>query len=408
MRLAAMWRLTAMAVAIVCPFLAGTLDATAQSEPVRLGVLNDQSGPFADITGMGSVVAAQMAVEDFGCILLGRKVVGVAAYHQNKPDIGAAIARQWLDQDGVQAIIDVPNSAVMLAVQDVVRNKSGVMLVAGAAAARFNGAPCHPYGFQWVYDTYALAKAAGTAITQTVGKSWYFIQADYAFGEAMTADLQRFIQAAGGRVVGTVKHPVNTADFSSYLLRAQSSKADIVAVVNAGADTINSLKQAGDFAIASGDQKLATALLYLSDARALGLELGQGLIIADGYYWDVSPEARAFAERFAARYKGRKPTSIHIGTYSAVSHYLKAARAAGTLDRDAVTNKMREMPVNDPFVKNGLVRKDGLMIHDLLLLQVKKPSESKGEWDLFKVLQTIPGASAYRPLDQSECPLTKG
>lgn len=296
----------------------------------------------------------------------------------------------------------------MLAVQDVVRNKSGIMLVAGAAAARFNGAACHPYGFQWVYDTYALAKAEGTAITQSVGKSWYFIQADYAFGEAMTSDLQRFIQAAGGQVVGAVKHPVNTADFSSYLLRAQASNADIVAVVNAGADTINSLKQAGDFAIASGKQKLATALLYLSDAHALGLQLGQGLIVADGYYWDVSPEARAFSERFSARYKGRKPTSIHIGTYSAVTHYLKAVRAAGTLDRDAVANKMREMPVNDPFVQNGLVRKDGLMIHDLLLLQVKKPSESKSEWDLFNVLKRIPGEVAYRPLDQSECPLVKG
>lgn len=395
----------ALAASIV---VSGSVQAQPAAKPLKIGVLNDQSGPYADITGQGSVVAAQMAIDEFGGKVLGQPVQLIFADHQNKPDVGVAIAGRWLDNEGVDAIVDLPNSGVMLAVQELVKNKSGIVLAAGGAAAKFNQSACTPYSFQWVYDTYALANGTSTALTKAGGKTWYFVQVDYAFGQAMAADMKSFIEASGGSVVGVVKHPINTADFSSYILQGQASKSDVLLMINAGADTINSLKQAADFHVVEGGQKLATALFYLTDAKALGLEAGQGLTITDGYYWALNDATRAFGDRFAKLHQGRKPTSVQIGVYSAVLHYLKAVAAAGTLDRDAIAAKMREIPVNDAFVKDGKVRKDGLMQHDIYLLQLKKPSEAKGDpWDMFNVLRTIPADVAFRPLEKSECPLLK-
>lgn len=406
--LGSIWlRTVALRTAALVLFLISLHSAMAQPAPIKIGLLNDQAGPNADITGPGSVVAAQMAIEDFGGKLLDRPIELLVADHQNKPDVGSAIAGRWLDEDGVQAIIDVPYSSVMLAVQDVVRRKSGILLVAGAAATQFNGKACHPYGFQWIYDTYALAKAIGTSVTQNVGKTWFIIQVDYAFGESMTSDLRTFIGGAGGRVLGVVKHPADATDFSSYILQAQASGAEVIALVNAGASTINSIKQATDFGVGTNRQRLTTALLYLSDARALGLDRAQGLSVVDGFYWDVSAQTREFSKRFAARFRGRMPTSAQISLYSALGHYLKAVQTAGTLRRDVVADRMRSTPVEDIFVTHGRVRSDGLMEHDLLLLDIKTPAESTSEWDLFKVRQVIPAASVFRPLAESECPLVK-
>ncbi len=401
-------RITCVAVLAASILIPGLAQADSATKPIKIGVLNDQSGPYADVTGQGSVVAAQLAIDEFGGKVLGQPIQLIFADHQNKPDVGVAIAGRWLDNEGVDAIVDLPNSGVMLAVQDLVRNKSGVVLAAGGAAAKFNQAACTPYSFQWVYDTYALANGTATALTKAGGKTWYFVQVDYAFGQAMAADMKSFIEAAGGSIVGTVKHPLNTADFSSFILQGQASKSDVLLMINAGADTVNSLKQAADFHIVEGGQKLASSLFYLTDAKALGLEAGQGLTITDGYYWALNDATRAFGDKFAARHQGRKPTSVQIGVYSAVLHYLRAVAAAGSLDRTAIAEKMRESPVNDDFVKDGKVRKDGLMQHDIYLLQLKKPGEAKGDpWDMFNVLRTIPADVAFRPLEKSECPLLK-
>ncbi|WMT73473.1 ABC transporter substrate-binding protein [Bradyrhizobium sp. Ash2021] len=394
-----------LAASIVIP---GAVKADPAGKPVKIGVLNDQSGPYADITGQGSVVAAQMAIDDFGGKVLGQPIQLVFADHQNKPDVGVAIAGRWLDNEGVDAIVDLPNSGVMLAVQELVKNKSGIVLAAGGAAAKFNQSSCTPYSFQWVYDTYALANGTATALTKSGGKTWYFVQVDNAFGTAMAADMKSFIESAGGSVVGSVKHPLNTSDFSSFILQGQASKSDVLLMINAGADTINSLKQGADFNVVGGGQKLATSLFYLMDAKSLGLAAGQGLTITDGYYWALNDATRAFGDRFAKLHQGRKPTSVQIGVYSAVTHYLKAVAAAGSHDRAAIADKMRELPVNDVFVKDGKARKDGVMQHDIYLLQLKKPSEATGDpWDMFNVLRTIPAETAFRPIEKSECPLLK-
>jgi branched-chain amino acid transport system substrate-binding protein len=395
----------ALAASIAIPEF---VHAESAARPLKIGVLNDQSGPYADITGQGSVVAAQMAIDDFGGKVLGQQIQLVFADHQNKPDVGVAIAGRWLDSEGVDAIVDLPNSGVMLAVQELVRNKSGIVLAAGGAAAKFNQAACTPYSFQWVYDTYALANGTATALTKAGSKTWYFVQVDNAFGQAMAVDMKSFIEQAGGSVVGAVKHPLNTSDFSSFILQGQASRSDVLLMINAGADTINSLKQGADLNVIGGGQKLATSLFYLTDAKSLGLAAGQGLTITDGYYWALNDATRAFGDRFAARHQGRKPTSVQIGVYSAVLHYLRAVAAAGNLDRSAIAEKMRELPVNDVFVKNGTARKDGVMQHDVYLLQLKKPSEATGDpWDMFNVLRTIPADVAFRPLEKSECPLLK-
>jgi branched-chain amino acid transport system substrate-binding protein len=401
-------RIIAVAALVVSILLPGSVRAESAAKPVKIGVLNDQSGPYADITGQGSVVAAQMAIDDFGGKVLGHPIQLIFADHQNKPDVGVAIAGRWLDNEGVDAIVDLPNSGVMLAVQELVKNKSGIILAAGGAAAKFNQSACTPYSFQWVYDTYALANGTATALTKSGGKTWYFVQVDNAFGTAMAADMKSFIEAAGGSVVGSVKHPLNTSDFSSFILQGQASKSEVLLMINAGADTINSLKQGADFNVVGGGQKLATSLFYLMDAKSLGLAAGQGLTVTDGYYWALNDATRAFGDRFAKLHQGRKPTSVQIGVYSAVTHYLKAVAAAGSHDRTGIADKMRELPVNDVFVKDGKARKDGVMQHDIYLLQLKKPSEAIGDpWDMFNVLRTIPAEAAFRPIEKSECPLLK-
>jgi len=375
----------------------------AGPDQITIGVLNDQSGPYADTTGKGSVIAAQMAIDDFGGTVLGKPVKLLSSDHQNKVDIATATTRKWLDVDKVDLIVDVPNSGILLALQEIVRNKSGILIAAGGGTSRFTAEACSPHGFMWVYDSYALANSMGRAVTQNGGKSWFFLPVDYAWGEQLSVDLTAAITASGGKVVGSIKTPLNTSDFSSFLLQAQASKADVVALLNAGQDTITSVKQANEFGIPQ-TQRLATGLFYLTDAHAVGLQLAQGLIVSDGYYWDRTPETRAWAEQFKKRHN-KMPSSPQMGVYSAVLHYLKSVAAAGTDDRDAVADKIRELPVRDPMVPDGHVRVDGTMLHDILLLQVKKPSESKGEWDLFNVLSATPGEIAFRPIDRNPCPL---
>jgi branched-chain amino acid transport system substrate-binding protein len=393
-----------LAVSIALTVIAmSTVPVKAGPDGITVGVLNDQSGPYADTTGKGSVVAAQMAIDDFGGSVLGKSIKLLSADHLEKVDVGTAITRKWLDVDKVDLIVDVPNSGILLAVQEIVRSKSGILIAAGGGTSRFTDDACSPYGFMWVYDSYALANSMGRAVTKGGGKSWFFLAVDYAWGEALSTDLTAAIKASGGTVVGSVKTPLNTADYSSFLLQAQASKADVVALLNAGQDTINSVKQANEFGLPQS-QRLATGLFYLGDAHAVGLSIAQGLIVSDGYYWDRSPETRTWAERFQKR-MGKMPASPQMGVYSAVLHYLKSVAAAGTDDRDAIAAKMRELPVNDPMVPDGHVRADGTMLHDILLLQVKKPEESKGEWDLFNILSATPGELAFRPLDQSKCPL---
>ena len=396
--LAAMCWLGAFAVA--GPSLAGP-------DGITVGVLNDQSGPYADITGKGSVVAAQMAIDDFGKSVLGKPVKLIFADHQQKADVATSIARRWLDNEKVDLIVDVPNSGILLAIQDVVRSKSGILVAAGGGTSKFSSDACSPYGFMWVYDSYALANSMGRAVTQEGGKTWFFLPVDYAWGEALSGDLTPAIVAEGGKVIGSVKTPLNTSDFSSFLLQAQASKADVVALLNAGADTINSIKQANEFGLTASGQRLATGLFFLNDAHSLGLKTSQGLVVADGYYWDRNPETRAWSERFL-KLHGKMPSSIQMGVYSAVLHYLQSVAAAGSDDRDAIAKKMRELPVHDPMVPNGKVREDGVMLHDILLLQAKKPEEFKGEWDLFKIVKVTPGEQAFRPIEQGNCPYLKG
>jgi branched-chain amino acid transport system substrate-binding protein len=379
----------------------------AGPDGITVAVLNDQSGPYADITGKGSVIAAQMAIDDFGKSVLGKPVKLIFADHQQKVDVATSIVRRWLDNEKVDLIVDVPNSGILLAIQDIVRSKSGILIAAGGGTSKFSSDACSPYGFMWVYDSYALANSMGRAVTKEGGKTWFFLPVDYAWGEALSGDLTPAIAAEGGKVIGSVKTPLNTSDFSSFLLQAQASKADVVALLNAGADTINSIKQANEFGLTAGGQRLATGLFFLNDAHSLGLKVSQGLVVADGYYWDRTPETRAWSERFQ-KLHGKMPSSIQMGVYSAVLHYLKSVAAAGSDDRDVIATKMRELPVHDPMVPEGKVREDGVMLHDILLLQAKTPGESKGEWDLFKILKVTPGSQAFRPIAQGNCPYLKG
>ncbi|MGU3496139.1 ABC transporter substrate-binding protein [Xanthobacteraceae bacterium A53D] len=396
--------LAATAVALTAGLTGAWAQASAQdTKPIKIGILTDISGLQSDNTGQGSVNAAQVAADEVGTVL-GRPVVVVAADHQNKPDVAAAIANKWLDQDGVNVIADLPTSSVALAVQDIVRRKGGINIVSGAASTELIRKSCSPYGFLWTYSTYSQANGVGDALTSQGGDSWYFIQADYAFGEAMAKDLRAAVEARGGKVLGIAKHPQSTADFSSYLLRAQSSGAKVVALLNAGQDTITAVKQAGEFGITEGGQRIATLIFLIPDANALGLPAAKGLTVMNGFYWQQSPEAETWSRAFHARF-GRMPTSTQIGIYSAIKHYLKAVEAAGTDDRDAVTKKMRELPVEDAFVSGGKVRPDGLMEHEMLLEEVKSPEESKEQWDVFKIIKRIPGDQAFGPMQ--DCPLIK-
>ncbi|WGS26771.1 ABC transporter substrate-binding protein [Bradyrhizobium sp. ISRA464] len=378
--------------------------AIAQNGPIRLGVLTDMSSLYADNGGQGSVVAAQMAVDDFKGKVLGRPIEIVAGDHQNKADIGSAIARRWLENENVEAILDVPNSAVALAVQGITRDKKKLFLATGAATSRLTGDECSPTGIHWTYDTYALSQGTTKAISRLGAKSWFFVSADYSLGAQLEAD-SRKVDAMGGKVIGAVKHPINTPDFSSFLLQAQASKADVIALADAGGDFINAVKQAGEFGVTRG-QKLAGLIVFIADIHGLGLQSAQGLMLSSAFYWDLNDETRAWSKRFIEKTK-KVPTMIHAGTYGAVMHYLKAIAAANTLDGPAVAAKMRELPVNDFMTRNGKIRPDGRLVRDMYLFRVKSPEESKYQFDYYQLLAAIPGDEAFRPMEDSGCPLVE-
>jgi branched-chain amino acid transport system substrate-binding protein len=379
--------------------------AVPASAQVKIGILNDQSGVYADYGGKYSVEAAKMAIEDFGGEVLGQKIEMVTADHQNKPDLATAIARRWYDTEGVDMITELTTSSVALAVQELSKEKKKIDIVVGAATSRITGDACTPYSFHWAYDTRALAVGTGGALVKSGGDTWFFLTADYAFGYALEKDTTDIVTANGGKVVGSVRVPLNSSDFSSFLLQAQSSKAKIVGLANAGLDTTNSIKQAAEFGIVKGGQKLAGLLMTLSEVNGLGLEAAQGLVLTEGFYWDHDDKSRAFAERFMQR-TGHMPSMIHAGTYSATISYLKAVKAAGTKDSDTVAKKLKELPVDDAFAQ-GKVLENGRMVHDMYLFEVKKPSESKKPWDYYRQLAVVPGDKAFFTAKESGCPLTK-
>lgn len=375
---------------------------------VKIGVLNDRSGLYADLSGQGSVIAAQMAIEAYGAAAKGMKVEAIGADHQNKPDIGSNIARQWLDIDKVDVIVDVPNSGVALAVNEIVREKNKVYLNSGAGTSDLTGKACSPNTVHWTYDTWALANGTGKAVVQSGGDTWFFIVADYAFGQTLERETSAVVTANGGKVLGSVRHPLSTADFSSYLLQAQSSKAKVIGLANAGTDLTNSIKQAGEFGIVQGGQNLAGLLVFITDVHGIGLQAAQGLVLTEAFYWDLNDGTRAWSKRFAERNGGKYPTMIHAGVYSAVLHYLKAVEALKSdADGAKVVAEMKRMPTDDPLLGKGTIREDGRKIHDMFLFQVKKPAESKAPYDYYTLRATIPAAEAFRPLDQGNCPLVK-
>ncbi len=395
-------------IAAAVAALAGTAQAQISDGVIKIGVMNDMSGLYADLTGPGSVVAARLAVEDFGAAKKGMKVEIVSADHQNKPDVGSTIARAWYDNDKVDVIVDVPTSSVALAVNQITREKGKAFLVSGAATSDLTGKACSPNTIHWTYDTWMLANGTGSAIVKTGGDSWFFLTADYAFGHALERDTEAVVLKSGGKVLGKVRHPFPGSDFSSFLLQAQASKAKIIGLANAGGDTINSIKQASEFGIVKGGQNLAGLLVFLTDVKALGLQTAQGLIFTETFYWDQNDATRAFTKRFSAQApRNNYPTMIHAGVYSAVLHYLKAIEAAKTDDGGKVIAQMKAMPTDDPLFGKGTVRADGRKLHAALLVEVKKPSESTGPWDLYKIRATIPADQAFRPMAEGGCPLVK-
>ena len=384
--------------------------ANAQQVNVKIGVLSDMSSLYADIGGPGSVAAAKMAIADFTKDNPNVKVEMIAGDHQNKPDIGSQIANQWYDVDKVDMIVDVPNSGVALAVSQVANQKNKVFIVSGAAASDLTGPKCNANTIHWTYDTWMLANGTGTAIVKTGGNTWFFLTADYAFGHALERDTMAAVEKAGGKVVGKVRHPLNTNDFSSFLLQAQSSKAKVIGLANAGGDTINSIKQAAEFGIVKGGQSLAGLLVFASDVAALGLPTAQGLVLTETWYWDMNDANRAWTKRWQEERQGKWPTMIHAGVYAGVLHYLKAAVAlkGNVGDGKAVVAQMKSMPTDDPLFGKGTIRPDGRKIHPAYLLEVKKPEESKHPGDFYKVRATIPADEAFRPLKEGNCPLVSG
>jgi branched-chain amino acid transport system substrate-binding protein len=398
-------RTSALALALGC----GSAQADVSDGVVRIGVLTDMAGLYSDITGPGSVVAARMAVEDSGAAAKGIKVEVLGADHQNKPDVGSNIVRRWIEVDKVDVIVDVPTSSIALAVNQIVRDKNKVFLVSGAAASDLTGKACSPNTVHWSYDTWALANGTGKAIVQTGGKTWFFITADYAFGHALERDTAAVVEANGGKVLGAVRHPFPGTDFSSFLLQAQASRAQVVALANAGGDTINSIKQAAEFGLVKGGQSLAGLLVFVNDVHALGLAIAQGLIFTESFYWDRNETSRAFAKRFAPQSKGNMPSMVQAGVYGAVTHYLKAVAALQSdADGQQVVAKMKDMQTDDPLFGQGTIRADGRKLHDMYLLEVKKPEESMGTWDYMKIRATIPAREAFRPLKDGGCPLVSG
>ena len=396
-----------LSLAAALAMLAGGANAQMSDGVIKIGVLSDMSSLYSDLDGSGSVTAAQMAVEDFGATKKGMKVEIISADHQNKPDVASNVARQWFDVDKVDIITGTTNSGVALAVSQVTKDKGRAFIVSGAATSDLTGKACSPNTIHWTYDTWMLANGTGNAIVKTGGDSWFFITADYAFGHALERDTEAVVLKSGGKVLGKVRAPLNTQDFSSFLLQAQASKAKIVGLANAGGDTRNSIKQAAEFGIVKGGQNMAGLLVFLTDVHALGLPAAQGLIFTETFYWDMNDQTRAFAKRFSARNKGIYPTMIHAGVYSGVLHYLKAVEALKGDDGTSVIAKMKEMPTDDPLFGKGTIRVDGRKIHPAYLFEVKKPSESKGPWDYYKTRATIPADQAFRPLKDGECPLVK-
>ena len=386
---------------------AGAAEAQISDNVVKIGVLSDMSSLYSDIGGPGSVVAAKMAVEDSGTEKRGIKVEVVSADHLNKPDVGSSIARQWYDTDKVDVIVDVPTSSVALAVNEITKEKHKAFLVSGAASSDLTGKACSPNTVHWTYDTWMLANGTGGAIVKTGGDTWFFLTADYAFGLALERDTEAVVLKNGGKVLGKVRHPLNAQDFSSFLLQAQASKAKIIGLANAGGDTTNAIKQAAEFGIVKGGQSLAGLLVFLSDIHALGLPTAQGLIVTNTFYWDMNDQTRAWAKRFAALNGGKYPTMVQAGVYAAILHYLKAVEALKSDDGTKVVAKMKEMPTDDPLFGKGTIRADGRKIHPAYLMEVKKPSESKGAYDYYKVRATIPADQAFRPLADGGCPLVK-
>ena len=379
--------------------------AMAQDISVKLGVLNDRSGVYADLSGEGSVVAARMAVEDFGAADKGMGVEIISADHQNKPDIGSNIARQWYDEEGVNAILDVPTSSVALAVAEITAEKNGVLIDSGAGSTELTQGQCQPTTIHWTYDTAALANGTGTAMTEAGGKKWFFLTADYAFGHSLEENTAKVVTANGGEVAGDVDVPFPATDFSSFLLQAQASGADVIGLANAGGDTVNAIKQASEFGITQAGQKLAALLIFVTDVHALGAETAQGLSLTEAFYWDQNDATREWSSRFEETH-GAKPTMVHAGVYSGTMHYLRAVEAVGGTDGKAVAAKMKEMEFDDPLFGKGYVRGDGRAIHDMYLFEVKSPDESTGEWDLYKQVATIGGEEAFLPMLE-ECDFTK-
>jgi branched-chain amino acid transport system substrate-binding protein len=382
-----------------------SLPASAQA-PLKLGLLLDMSGPYADIGGQGSVTAARMAVDDFGGKVLERPIEIVFADHQNKADLAGSLARQWFDDQGVETILDVAASGPALAVNEIAKQRSKILILNGPAARRLTNEDCAPYTVHYTYDNYALAKGTGEASVKAGYDSWFFITADNVFGKDLEAITSAFVAKNGGKVVGSVRAPLNSADFSSYLLQAQSSQAKVIGLANSGADTINAIKQAAEFGVGKSDQKLVALLVYITDVNSMGLEAAQGLLLTEAFYWDMNDETRAWSRRYFDKMK-KMPNMTQAGVYSSTLHYLQAVKAAGTVESSAVMKMMKATPINDLFAHNGRIREDGRMVHDLYLFEVKKPSESKEPWDDYRLVATIPAEEAFQPLSQSTCPLIK-
>lgn len=379
--------------------------AAAENGPIKIGILNDQSGPYVAIDGPSSVDAARMAVEDFGDTLLGRKIEVVSADHQNKADVGATIARRWLDVDGVTAIVDVAVSSVAFAVQELARERNKIVIYSGAGSSDLTGKACSPTSVHWTYDTYALTVGTSKALVKNGGDSWFFISSDNAFGKALTRDSSRAVQAVNGKVLGEVLHPANSSDFASYILQAQTSGAKVVALANAGEDTKNAVKAGREFGL-TAKQQMVGLLTLLPDVHGLGLDTSQGLLVTESFYWDMNDETRAWSKRFFERNKVM-PHMVPAGVYGTVMHYLKAVKAAGTTDSAKVMKAMKQMPINDFMTKNGRIREDGRVLRDFYVFRVKSPKESKAPWDYYEKIATIPAEDAARPLAESECPLVK-
>ncbi len=376
----------------------------ASADTLKIGVLTDMNGPYADVVGEGSVVGTRLAVEDMGGKVLGMPIEVISANTQNKPDVASAIARQWYDDEKVDVIIGGSSSAAGLAIQEVAREKQHIFLITDSASSDFTGKACSPFGFQFTYDTYALANGTARAMVKRGGDTWFFLTVDYAFGYALERDTTKFVTDAGGKVLGEVRHPLNASDFSSYLLQAQASKAKVIGLANASTDAVNAIKQASEFGIIEGGQRIAALLMFITDVEALGLKSAQGLVLTESFYWDLNDKTRAWTKRFMAEMNGKVPTMGHAGAYAAALHYLEAVKAAGTKDPKTVAAEMRKLPVNDMYNDNVRIRPDGRVLHTMYLLQVKAPEELKYPHDDYRILARTPGDEAFRPMNQGGCP----